>query len=71
MNTYRRLQNIRLPEDMRDKPERTSVSRRVWDIQPTTDPRFTEVGKATVYEREVIVATASGKFWVILEVQHG
>jgi hypothetical protein len=55
---------------MRDKPQRTSVSRTVRDIRPTDNPRFREIGAATVFEREVIVGTASGKFWVIVEVQH-
>lgn len=69
MNTYRRLQNIRLPEELRDTPRRTSVSRTVRDIRPAGDSLFAEIGAATVFERQVVVATKSGKFWVIVEVQ--
>lgn len=66
---HRRYQNIRLPESMRDKPQRTSVSRTVRDIYAITDTRYTEIGTAVVYFREVMVATTTGKFWVIVEVQ--
>jgi hypothetical protein len=66
---HRRYQNIRLPESMRDKPERTSVSRTVRDIYAVTDARYREIGVAVVYFREVMVATATGKYWVILEVE--
>lgn len=66
---HRRYQNIRLPESMRDKPQRTSVSRTVRDIYAVADVQYREVGTAVVYFREVMVATTTGKYWVILEVE--
>ena len=71
MSEHRRLQNIHLPESLRPTPQRTSLSRTVREIRPTSDPRFSEVGKATVFERDVLVATRSGKYWVIIEIQGG
>lgn len=69
MSEYRRLQNVRLPEEMRDKPQRTSVSRTVREIRPSRWFGFSEIGRATVYARDCVVATESGKYWVILEVK--
>jgi hypothetical protein len=69
MNAHRKLQNIRLPESLRPRPTRTSLSRTVRDIRPTVHPDFTEIGKAVVFDREVTVATKGGRYWVIIEMQ--
>jgi hypothetical protein len=66
MSSHRRFQNIKVPKRLRPAPERTSVSRTVREIRPCLDPEFSEVGKAVVFEREVAVATRSGRYWVIL-----
>ena len=66
MSDHRRFQNIKVPKRLRPTPERTSISRTVREIRPCFDPQFSEVGKAVVFEREVTVATRSGRFWVIL-----
>jgi hypothetical protein len=66
MSEHRRYQNIKVPKRLRPTPERTSVSRTVREIRPCAHPEFCEVGKAVVFEREVTVATRSGRFWVIL-----
>jgi hypothetical protein len=71
MNAHRRLQNIRVPEWLRTQPERTSVSRTVRDIRPADNPRYAEIGKATVFDRECLVATPNGSYWVIVEIQNG
>lgn len=73
MNSTRRFQNIKVPKHLRPTPggiyPRTSVSRTVREIRPCADPNFSEVGKAVVFEREVIVATKNGQYWVIIEAQ--
>jgi hypothetical protein len=69
MSDHRRYQNIKVPERLRPAPERTSVSRTVRDIRPCAHPEFCEVGRAVVFEREVVVATRSGRIWVIIEVR--
>jgi hypothetical protein len=71
MSAHRRLQNIQVPIWLRPQPERTSVSRTVREIRPTADPRYAEIGKATVFERDCLVATPNGKYWVIIETQNG
>jgi len=69
MSDHRRYQNIKVPEHLRPTPERTSVSRTVREIRPYAHPEFCEIGRAVVFEREVVVATRSGRIWVIIEVQ--
>jgi len=69
--SLKRFQNIRIPAELRPDRLRTSVSRTVRNIRPAVNSRFSLVGAATVYHRNCVVATASGKFWVILEIQHG
>jgi hypothetical protein len=41
----------------------------VREIRPCFDPNYSEVGKAVVFEREVLVATKNGRYWVIIEAQ--
>jgi hypothetical protein len=71
MSEHRRFQNIKVPKRLRPTPERTSVSRTVREIRPCPYPKFSEVGKAVVFEREVTVATRNGRYWVILGVKRG
>jgi hypothetical protein len=71
VSDHRRYQNIKVPKRLRPTPERTSVSRTVREIRPCFDPKFSEVGKATVFERDVTVATRNGRYWVILGTRAG
>jgi len=68
MSDHRRFQNIQVPEHLRPTPQRTSVSRTVREIRPYPYPEFSEVGRAVVFEREVVVATRDGRYWVIIEM---
>jgi len=70
MSNHRRSQNIRIPRYLRSVLDRSSVSRTVRDIRHSEDSRFSEIGAATVSDRDVIVATVGGKYWVIIELQH-
>jgi hypothetical protein len=68
MSEHRRFQNIKVPKRLRPTPERTSVSRTVREIRPCPYPKFSEVGKAVVFDQEVTVATRNGRYWVVVGV---